>query len=343
VITVFPVNRRSLAARAGFKLAYTLRSSAGGRSLRSLYDCPGAFVARARELAREPFDLVIVEYWQLYPLLDIFPPRRTVLLTHDIDQRVSHARAAIGPARGFLARRRDARERCEETRAYRRAGRVWALTAADADAVRALAGTTPVDVFPFGLAEAAFAGEIGARESREVLFMGAMGASFNRDALVHFARDIHPVLAGLSGIRFTIVGGALPPGAEGLAAAPGVTVTGHAPDPGEYLRRAACLVVPLRYAGGLRIRILEAMAAGLPVVCSPPAVAGMDLRDGSEVLVARRPQEYRVWIERLFADRAFAADVAARAREAAWRRFGPDARGRGVRALVAEAIARGRE
>jgi glycosyltransferase involved in cell wall biosynthesis len=343
VVTVFPANRRSLAARVGYRIAYLVRALVSGRSQKSLYDCPGAFVARARELARESFDLVIVEYWQLYPLLDVFPPRRTVLVTHDVDQFVNRDRAALEPNAfcRLLRRPRDAVERREETAAYRRAARVWALTSRDAEAVRSISGGTPADVLPFGLGEEAFAGEVPARESREVLFMGAMGALFNQDAIIHFARDLHPVLQDLPGVTFTIVGGALPADAASLASAPGVTVTGHAPDPRVYLRRAACLIVPLRYAGGLRIRIIEAMAAGLPVVCSPAAVAGMDLGEESGVLLAHSPSEYRAHVERLLADSAFAAKAARSAREAARRRFGPEARRAGVRALAAAAVVRG--
>ncbi|HEU4365942.1 MAG TPA: glycosyltransferase [Candidatus Krumholzibacteria bacterium] len=344
VITVLPANRRSTAARAAYRIAYLLRACLTRRSLKSLYDCPGAFIARARELARESFDLVIIEYWQLYPLLDVFPPRCTVLLTHDIDMQVNRDRTALerNRLRRVVARRRDGIERREESAAYRLAGRVWALTARDAEAVRAIAGRDAVDVLPFGLAEEAFA-PTAPRDSGEVLFIGAMGAVFNRDAVVHFARDLHPVLADLPGIRFTIVGGALPQEATRLGAAPGVTVPGHAPDLCVYLRRAACLIVPLRYAGGLRIRIIEAMAAGLPVVASPAAVAGMGLEEGTEVLVARTPGDYRHWIGRLLADRPFAANIGHRAREAAWRRFGPEARRAGVQGLAAGAMARGRQ
>jgi glycosyltransferase involved in cell wall biosynthesis len=316
---------------------------AGRRSLKSLYDCPGAFVARARALAAEPFDLVIIEYWQLYPLLDVLAGHTTVLLTHDVDQQVNRDREVLepNPVRRWFAARRHAVERREETGAYAIAQRVWTLTTRDADAVRAIAGARNVAVLPFGVAADAFVAEAGARTSHEVLFMGAMGALFNRDALIHFARDIHPVLADLPGIRFTIIGGALPAAAATLAENAAVTVVGHAPDPGVYLRRAACLVVPLRYGGGLRIRIIEAMAAGLPVVCSPVAVAGMELRAGSEVLVATPPAEYRAWVERLLQDPGFAASVARAAREAAWSRFGPEARGAGMRACAQAAIAAG--
>ncbi len=338
VVTVLPANRRSRLARVAYKLGYGARALVSARSLKSLYDCPGATMRAARVLAREAFDLIIVEYWQMYPLLDVFPRERTVLLTHDIDTRVYAGRAHI--QRDIPTRVRAATtwrvEAGEERRAYRRAGRVWALTRQDADAVAAIAGREAA-VLPFGLSRDAFAAELAARDSREVLLLGAMTSAFNRDAMHHFVRDIHPALASIPGIRFNVVGGALPPEIAGFAREPGVEVSGHASDVSPHLARAACLVVPLRFAGGIRIRILYAMAAGLPVVCSPVAVEGMGFEPGRHVLVANTPGEYRARVRALFDDPALALRIAREARERVWEAHGPNARDAGLRAFVEHA------
>lgn len=342
VVTVFPRNRRSLAARIAYRVAYGLRSAATGRSMKSLYDCPGAFVRAARSLAGERFDLVILEYWQLYPLLNVFPPGATVLLTHDIDLVVNAQRAVLeesllGKA---AALRRWRTEQREEVRAYRRARHIWALTARDALAAHRLSGgVADARVLPFGLREDQFAARVDARHSREVLFMGAMGAAFNRDALGHFVRDIHPLLAGINGIRFTVVGGALPDSLAFFGALRHVEVAGHARDVAPYLSRCACLVVPLRYGGGLRIRILEALAAGTPVVASPVAIEGMTLEPGRHVLVASSPAEYRTHIERLLTDPPFAGALAAAAQAHVRSTYGPAARNAGIRGAVDALIA----
>lgn len=339
VVTVLPANRRSRFARAAYKVGYAARSLVTGRSLKSLYDCPGVTLRAARALARESFDLVIVEYWQMYPLLDLFPRNSTVLLTHDVDAHVHEARTHI--EHGVATRLRAATtwrvEAKEEERAYRRAGRVWALTRRDADLVQRIAGRT-ADVLPLGLSDEAFVREPHPRTSREVLLLGAMRSAFNRDAMGYFVRDIHPALASLSGVRFTVVGGVLPPEVASFAQAPGVEITGHASDINPYLARAACMVVPLRFAGGIRIRILYAMAAGLPVVCSPVAVEGMGFEPGREVLVASTPEQYRAHLQRLFDDPAGALEIARRARDRVWTAHGPDARGPGLRSFVERAM-----
>lgn len=339
VVTVLPANRTSMAARVAYKLAYGVRALVTGRSLKSLYDCPGPTIRAARALARESFDWYIVEYWQMYPLLDVFPPARTALLTHDIDLSVSRERArfdrdVVSRMKALTSWRVEAEE---EKRAYRRASHVWALTERDAGTVAAIAGRK-ADVMPVGLAGEFFVDDPALRESREVLLVGAMHSPFNRDAIDHFVEDIHPALASIPGVRFTVVGGALPPEVASFAQAPNVEITGHADDIQPYLRRAACLVVPLRFAGGIRIRILYAMAAGLPVVCSPVAVEGMGLEAGRHVLVAESPAEYRGHIERLLGDRAFALGLARAARERVWRVHGPESRGPGLCAFVGRAM-----
>jgi len=344
VVTVFPFNRRHRWARGAYRAAYGIRSFFTGRSLKSLYDCPGPFVREARRLADERFDVVIVEYWQLYPLLRVFDPNVTVLLTHDIDFSVNADRLLLegNLFRKAAALRKWRIERREELRAYRRARHIWALTKRDAAAAKELSrGAAVTSVLPFGLEEARFVPTITRRESREVLFMGALAADFNRDALDHFARDIHPLLAGIEGIHFTVVGGQLPESLAFFGKFRNVEVVGHTPDVTPFLERCACLVVPLRFGGGLRIRILEAMAAGVPVVASPVSIEGMGLEPGEHVLVARTPAEYRDHIQALFDYPAEGKSLARRAQSHVHETYGPAARSAGIRAAV-EALVRPR-
>jgi glycosyltransferase involved in cell wall biosynthesis len=342
VVTVYPRNRRSFVARVAYRAAYSVRSIFTGRSLKSLYDCPGAVVRAARELAHEHYHLVILEYWQMHPLLRVFDPERTVLLTHDIDLIVNAQRAVleeslVGKA---AALRRWHTERSEEMLAYRRARHVWALTARDAGAVQKLSdGAASVDVMPFGLREEQFAAEVVARTSREVLFLGAMGAAFNRDAMAYFATDVYPLLASIEGIRFTVVGGALPESLSWFGALRHVEVVGHAREVAPFYARAACLVVPLRYGGGLRIRILEAMAAGIPVVASPVAIEGMSLEPGKHLLIAPTPADYQAHIESLLAEPALGQSLAREAKAHIYHVYGPQARSEGIRELARSRMA----
>ena len=71
-----------------------------------------------------------------------------------------------------------------------------------------------------------------------------------------------------------------------------VVVTGRVPDVTPYLVRAALVVVPLRFCGGMRVKVLEALAAGKAVVASPLALEGLDVMDGKHVLLADSDRQF---------------------------------------------------
>lgn len=309
-------NRKSVLHRVGYKLWYSIVSLVTRRSMKSLYDCPGALVRRVRNVvARTQFDLVIVEYWQLYPLLDILPADKTVLLTHDIDLLVARKRALLERRlfKKLSTVRRWLAEQREEVKTYQRVQRVLALTERDAEAVRKLSkGRAHVDVLPFGLDVDGYAAPDVKRSPKEVLFMGALSAGFNIDALEFFVQQIVPHLDAPD-IRFTVVGGELPPTVAHFARDSRVDVTGRVDDITTCLARATCLVVPLRYGGGLRIRILEAMMAGTPVVSTAVGIAGMDFVPGRDFLLADESAAFAAHVVRLLEDTELAGNLSVNA------------------------------
>ena len=102
---------------------------------------------------------------------------------------------------------------------------------------------------------------------------------------------------------------------------PGVEATGEVDDTVEHLRQAAALVVPRRAGSGTRLKILEAMAAGVPVVATPLAVAGLDVRDGEHVLLGQTSHELAGQAIRLLEDRALARQLSTAARADVEQRF----------------------
>jgi glycosyltransferase involved in cell wall biosynthesis len=348
VVTVMAPNRRSWAHRIAYKAWYALVSVLRRRSMKRLYECPGAFVKAARRLAVEDFDCVVLEYWQLSSLIPVFGRRRTVLLTHDVEMLVNRQSALIERRlfHKLVKVRRWLLERREEIAAYREAARVLALTERDAAAVRKIragrldraagaAGDAPGDegglsagvgVLPVGVKAGRHRGgeTVPERDPREVLFMGELRASFNQDALDFFVRRVYPHLGDVEGLRVTVVGGELPRDLAFFGREPRVEVTGRVRDVGPYLSRAACLVVPLRFGGGLRIRILEAMMAGLPVVCTKVAIAGMPFAPERDYLSADDPADIAGQIKRLLDDPALGAQIARNATEVVERQYNPE-------------------
>jgi polysaccharide biosynthesis protein PslH len=130
-------------------------------------------------------------------------------------------------------------------------------------------------------------------ERYRVLFVGSMDYYANVDAVLQFARNVWPAIHGSKpALMFTIVGRR--PGArvQALARLPGIEVTGTVDDIRPYYREAMAAVVPLRIAGGTRLKILEAMAAGVPVISTRLGAEGLSVSDGKDILFAEGPDEY---------------------------------------------------
>ncbi|HEU4597991.1 MAG TPA: glycosyltransferase, partial [Pyrinomonadaceae bacterium] len=125
-----------------------------------------------------------------------------------------------------------------------------------------------------------------ARRER-VLFVGSMDYHANVEAVLYFGKEIWPrVREREPRLVFTVVGRTPPPEIRRLAELPGVEVTGTVEDVRPYYAEALAAVIPLRVGGGSRLKILEAMAAGVPVVSTTLGAEGIEVRDGENIILA---------------------------------------------------------
>ncbi|MCK5506201.1 MAG: TIGR03087 family PEP-CTERM/XrtA system glycosyltransferase [Thermodesulfovibrionia bacterium] len=126
-----------------------------------------------------------------------------------------------------------------------------------------------------------------------LLFTGAMDYFPNEDAVLYFSREIWPdVREKLPDSIFYVVGGKPSKRLRALSENnSGIVVTGYVPDVREYFQKADLFVAPLRIARGLQNKVLEAMAAGIPVVARPEAVQGLSSPNGC-VLISKSESEF---------------------------------------------------
>lgn len=138
---------------------------------------------------------------------------------------------------------------------------------------------------------------------QDLLFVAGFGHSPNEDAAVWFVRDIFPaILEARPDTRLTLAGSNPTPAVQALASAH-VEVTGFLSDE-ELARRYAAarvIVCPLRYGAGVKMKVVEALHQGVPLVTTSVGVQGLDSLDGA-IHVADRPEEFAAAVLRLLAD-----------------------------------------
>jgi len=141
-------------------------------------------------------------------------------------------------------------------------------------------------------------------QSNALVFVGSLDWFPNEDAVTDFAIHTLPLLRRRKNDLTLKVVGRRP--SDKLAAAlrnlPGAELVGEVPDVRPYLAEARAVVVPLRIGGGTRIKILEALAMGKPVISTSVGAEGLELQDGRELLIANSPEEFAARIETLFAN-----------------------------------------
>lgn len=189
-------------------------------------------------------------------------------------------------------------------------------TASELETLQALGTARRTGWFPNGVDTEFFAPAEEPYDPELICFSGRMDYFPNQQAVERFCRTVMPlILAGRPSAKFVAVGAEPPAFIRRLGDLPYVTVTGTVPDVRPFVRRAAVSVAPLDVARGTQNKILESMAMGVPVVCTPLAAKGVDARPGEHLLTASGPQEIAAAVLGLLGDPAGRRTLAAAARE----------------------------
>lgn len=255
-------------------------------------------------LEAAPRGILFVEQLYMFPYVPESFRERVVLDTQNLE--VARIRA-MGAADSSLARRAVAWLQLRpveryETEAVQSVARVLAVSKDEQAAFEKLAPGR-VRLVPNGVDTRAIEPLATTPQSRKLLYLGSMGYGPNVDAVTHFLGAIAPRLRA-DGPSLDVVGSS-PPASVYRAAAQAqmrVTVSGFVPDVSPYYRDSRAMVVPIRHGGGTRLKILESLGWGLPVVTTSLGCAGLGLTDGREALIADTPQEFAAAVDRLLID-----------------------------------------
>jgi glycosyltransferase involved in cell wall biosynthesis len=206
-----------------------------------------------------------------------------------------------------------------EGRAVGRAAATLALTQNDAEWLRVLSGREDrVSVVPAPFPELpAGAGHLPGEPA--VVVFGSRGWLPNEDSTAWFVTAVWPA------VRATSPGAVLHLfGADPRLRGPAVEIHPPPRDSSEAYAPGSILAVPLRYASGVRIKILEAWARGVPVIATPAGVSGLELQDGKEALIASTPQDFAAAIGRLHREPERSASLVEAARRTLRERHDPE-------------------
>jgi glycosyltransferase involved in cell wall biosynthesis len=160
-----------------------------------------------------------------------------------------------------------------------------------AELSRIVDGAVPVHTIPLGVELPARPLDALGEPPPRMLFAASFTHPPNVEALALLVDVVLPrVRAAQPSAQLVVIGGAPP--ADLLAGKDGVVAMGSVPDVQPYLRAATVVLAPAWSGGGMRVKALEALAAGKALVTTPLGAAGLDLEPGRHALVAERPEDF---------------------------------------------------
>ena len=180
--------------------------------------------------------------------------------------------------------------------------KVIAVSDADARALGRLSTSVPARtlVIPNGVDPAYWSRDaavssdgVPVHDSDTLVFDGTMDFRPNVDAVLWFASEVWPrIRAERPRARFFIVGRNPSPEVISLGQTAGITVTGAVQDPRPWVASADVYVVPMRMGGGVRLKVLQAMAMGCAVVSTPVGAEGIAVTHNEHLLLASTPSDF---------------------------------------------------
>ena len=258
-------------------------------------------------LAQRPFDLIFVHCSSVAHYVSRVHGIPKILDFGDMDSQkwfeyVRHKPFPLSAGYWWEGTRLEA----EEKRLARRFDFCTATTRAEHRTLLGHGIETPSDWFLNGVDSAYFApSENGTYDDGTIVFVGRMDYFPNQQCMADFCTQVLPLLkARRPDVKLRIVGAEPSAQVRRLAEIDGVTVTGSVDDVRPHIARAALTVAPLRIARGTQNKILEAMAMGVPVVCSSVAAGGVDAVPDEHLLTADSPAEQCAAILRILDDQA---------------------------------------
>lgn len=279
------------------------------------------------EIFKKRFDVIIFEFFytalnHLSIIKDYNPDVPIIIDTVDVHFAREVQMAEVH--KDVKMYERAIENKKEELDAYHRADLVWTVTERDKDILLQEDSSLKVDVIPNIHKMDGEERRVNRIERNTMLFVGGFLHQPNEDGVLYFCKEIYPLIKEkVQNARAWIVGDAPTPAVKALVS-DSVEVIGYVTDIKYYLERSHVSIAPLRYGAGMKGKVGEAMAEGIPVVTTCVGIQGMDVINGKHLIVADTPEEFAKGVLRLFEDEILYDRIARSAKEYMRERYTPE-------------------
>lgn len=271
-----------------------------------------------RLTARTTYDVITTEHCQL-DCYRLPASMRLMLDEHNIEYDIlSRTTAAEPPSpRKLYSWINHLKLRSEERASWRRYTGIALTSKRDEQILRDYLPAKPTAVIPNAVDTNFFQPSTATPEPDNILFFGAINYYPNTDGLLFFLDEVFPLIKQQRpSARLTIVG-QLPPPSITSRASSDIVVTGLVDDVRTYINRASVVIVPLRIGGGTRLKIVEAMSMGKPIVSTQLGAEGIEVKHNQDILLADTAPDFAREVVRVLEDDSLAQQLGQAARQRA--------------------------
>ena len=258
-------------------------------------------------LKEQQFDIVHVESIFLtpyVPLIRRYSQAKVILRAHNVEHLIwKHvAQSTRSYLKRWYLNHLSLTLRAYELEHLQDYDGIVCITQGDADYFKANGCRRPVTAIPFGITIPENHDSQDAAEKNSLYHLGAMDWMPNQESIGWLLEHVWPVVhREVPQARLYLAGRKMPARLM-QASIDGVTVVGEVPDAAQFIASKQINVVPLLSGSGIRVKIIEAMAAGKAVVTTTVGARGIDYTDGENLLIANTPDEFARQIKRLVDD-----------------------------------------
>ncbi|MFL5340887.1 MAG: glycosyltransferase [Gemmataceae bacterium] len=233
--------------------------------------------------ARNAVDLWHCEWTPYSQTMKSLPGAPWLVMAHNVESLIwqRYAENETNSGKRWYIRRQWRKFAAFEQWAYSHATQTVAVSPEDATLIRGQFGSQRVAVVDNGVDTAYFRPTPAARDPKCILFLGSLDWRPNLDGVKILLEHVFPQVQAREPTATLLLVGRNPPDwLREQAQRPGIELHGSVPDVRPFIARAGLLAVPLRIGGGSRLKILEALASGLPVVSTRVGAEGLELEPG---------------------------------------------------------------